>query len=136
MNLLDFSIYWAAFVLAMIILANFIAPKKLGYAKNLAKVDPFFSEVFRVHCGYTVLTMLAMMLACIFYHDELRDGVGLGFGVNLFLAVFWVSRVVIQVLFYNRAIKQKYPIYNVIFFIAFLYLGALFSFLTVRSLIA
>lgn len=135
MNMLDFSIYWAAFVLAMIIVANFIAPKKLGYAENLAKVDSFFSEVFRVHCGYTVLTMLAMMLACVFYHDELRDSVGLGFGVNLFLALFWGSRVVIQVLFYNRAIKQKYPIYNIIFFLAFLYLGALFSFLTIRSLI-
>jgi hypothetical protein len=50
MNLLDFSIYWAAVVLAMLILANFIAPKKLEYAKNLEKVDAFFSEVFCVHC--------------------------------------------------------------------------------------
>lgn len=136
MNLLDFSIYWAAVVLAMIILANFIAPKKLGYAKNLEKADAFFSEVFRVHCGYTVFTMFAMMLACIFYHHELRDSVGVGFGLNLFLALFWGSRVVVQICFYNRAIKQQYPVYNVIFLIAFLYLGALFSFLTVRGLIA
>lgn len=136
MNLLDFSIYWAAFVLAMIIIANFIAPKKLDYGKNLEKVDAFFGEVFRVHCGYTVLTMFAMMLACIFYHDELRDGAGVGFGVNVFLAVFWGSRVVVQVCFYNRAIKQKYPVYNIMFFIAFLYLGSLFSFLTIWSIVA
>ncbi len=135
MNLLDFAIYWAAFVLAMIILANFIAPGKLGYARNLEKVEPFFGEVFRVHCGYTVLTMLGMLLACVFYHDGLRDGEGLGFGVSLFMAVFWGSRVVVQVVLYNKEIKQKYPIYNVLFFIAFFYLGALFSFLTIRNLL-
>ncbi len=134
MNWLDFSIYWAAFVLAMIIFANFIAPKKLDYGKNLEKVDPFFSEVFRVHCSYTVFTMVAMMAACIYYHEELRDGVGVGFGVGFYMAIFWGSRVVVQLFFYNKEIKQQYPIYNIIFFIAFLYLGVLFCYLTVRNI--
>lgn len=126
---LEFMVYWAGFVLAMIILANLIAPGMLGYAENLRKVDTFFSQVFRVHCGYTVLTMLGMMLACVFYNAELIANDGIARGVNLFLAVFWGSRVIIQVVFYEKAIKQKYPIFNVIFFIAFLYLGLIFNYL-------
>lgn len=86
MNLLDFSIYCAAVVLGMIILANFIAPGKLGYAGNLARVDDFFGEVFRVHCGYTMLTMSGMLLACVFYHAELKGNEGWG----LVLIFIWL----------------------------------------------
>lgn len=132
MNLLDFSIYCAAVVLGMIILANFIAPGKLGYAGNLARVDDFFGEVFRVHCGYTMLTMLGMLLACVFYHAELKGNEGMGFGFNLYMAVFWGSRLVVQVFYYDKAIKMKYPVFNVIFFTAFAYLAVLFTFLTIN----
>ena len=129
MDFINFCIYWAVLVLAMIILANFIAPKKLGYKRNLDKMEPFLAEVFRVHCGYTVLTMLGMLLTCIFYHTELRNNEGMGFGFNLFMALFWGSRAFIQVFFYNLAIKKKYPVFNVIFLTAFCYLGALFTYL-------
>jgi len=136
MNLLDLLIYGAGFVLAMIILANFLAPKKLGYGENLKKVDVFFGEVFRVHCGYIVLVMLGMLLACVLYTDDLRDGVGLGFGLSVFMAVFWGSRVVIHFRYYDRGIKQQYPAYNVIFVTAFAYLAVLFIFLTFRNIIS
>lgn len=129
MNFIDFCIYWAAFVLAMIILANFFAPKKLGYKQNLDKMEPFLAEIFRVHCGYTMLTMLGMLLTCVCYHTELRSNEEMGFGFNLFMAVFWGSRVLIQVFFYNYEIKKKYPIFNVIFLTAFGYLGILFTYL-------
>ncbi len=129
MSFLDFCIYWAAFVLGMIILANFVAPGKLGYADNLARVEPFFGEVFRVHCAYTVLTMLGMLLVCVFYHDEVKSGGGMGLGFNVFMAVFWGSRVVVQVFFYDVDIKKKYPVYNVIFLTAFSYLAVLFTYL-------
>jgi len=130
MDFIDFCIYWAAFVLAMIFLANFIAPKKLGYKRNLEKLEPFIAEVFHVHCGYTIFTMLGMILTCIFYHGEIRENEGMGFGFNLFMAVFWGSRVMVQFFFYNDEIKRKYPYFNVIFLIAFIYLGGLFSYLT------
>ncbi|MGJ8656791.1 MAG: hypothetical protein ACSHX6_10105 [Akkermansiaceae bacterium] len=131
-DFVDFSIYWAGFVLGMIIVANFIAPKKLGYERNLVKMEPFIAEVFRVHCGYTVLTMFGMLLACVFYTAELRVGEGVAFGVNLFMALFWGSRVVVQVFFYDKEIKKKYPVFNVLFFTAFAYLAVVFTFLTIK----
>ncbi len=130
MDFIGFCIYWAALVLAMIIIANFIAPKKLGYKQNLDKMEPFIAEVFRVHCGYTVLTMLGMLLTCVFYHTELRSNEGMGFGFNLFMAVFWGSRFLIQIFFYDREIKKRYPIFNIIFLTAFGYLGAFFTYIT------
>lgn len=129
---IEFLVYWAGFVLAMITLANFIAPGMLGYSENLKKVDTFFGQVFRVHCGYTVLTLVAMLLACVFYNTELIANEGLAKGLNIFMAVFWVSRVIVQVMFYDKKIKQKYPIFNVMFFVAFLYLAAVFTFLTIK----
>ncbi len=129
---IEFLVYWAGFVLAMITLANFIAPGMLGYKENLAKVDTFIRQVFCVHCGYTVLMLVGMILACVFYNAELIANEGLAKGLNIFLAVFWGSRVIVQVVFYDKAIKKKYPIFNVMFFVAFAYLAVIFTFLTIN----
>ena len=130
----EFCIYWAAFVLGMIITANFIAPGMLGYERNLAKVECFFGQVFRVHSAYTVLTMLGMLLLCVCYNQELAEAErgSLAWGLCLYLAVFWGTRVVVQVIYYDEAIKKKYPVFNIIFFTAFAYLAILFTFLTVK----
>lgn len=130
---MDFCIYWAAFVLGVVILANFIAPGKLGYERNLVKMEPFIADVFRVHSGYIVLTMLGMLLACVFYHAELKEAKGMWFGFNLFMALFWGSRALMRLFVYDVEIKRRYPIYNLMFATTFLYLGFIFSFLTVSG---
>ena len=131
---IEFLIYWAGFVLVMIFVANFIAPKKLDYERNINKMESFHRQVFCVHCGYTALTLLGMALLCVFYNEELANAEigGLAWALNLFMAIFWGSRVIIQILYYDKAIKKKYPAFNIIFFTAFAYLAVIFTFLTIN----
>ena len=51
--------------LALIVVANFIAPGMLGYRKNLANCDRFFGQVFTVHAAYIVLTVAGMAALCL-----------------------------------------------------------------------
>ncbi len=134
MNFLNFLIYWAGFVLLMIFLANFIAPKKLNYAENINRMENFHRQVFCVHCGYTALTLLAMALVCGFYNDELvtAEKGSLAWAGCLFMAIFWGTRVVVQIVYYDKAMKKRYPVFNIMFFIAFAYLAVIFTFLTIN----
>lgn len=131
---LPFLIYWAGFVLLMISVANFVAPKKLNYAMNLRKMETFHRQIFNVHCCYTVLTMVGMILFCVLYNTEIVNAErgSLAWAGCLFMALFWGSRVCVQIVYYDKAIKKKYPVFNVIFLVAFAYLALIFTFLTIK----
>lgn len=130
---ITFLIYWAGFVLFMIYIANFFAPKKLNYAGSINRMENFIRQVFCVHCGYTALTLAAMMLMCVCYNAELATAEqgSLAWGICLFMALFWGSRVLVQIFYYDKAMKRKYPIFNVMFFTAFVYLAGIFTYLTI-----
>ncbi len=134
MMTIEFLIYWAGFVLAMIFLANFIAPKKLNYAVNINKMENFHRQVFCVHCGYTTLMLAGMTAMCVFYNAELvaAEKWSLPWALCLFMALFWGSRVFVQIFYYDKAIKKKYPVFNILFFTAFTYLAVIFTYLTLK----
>lgn len=131
--MITLTLYGAAFILGMILIANFIAPKMLGYKENSQRMDTFIGQVFNVHCFYTSFTMLGMALACILYTDEITAGTPMGRGFCIFMAFFWGSRVIIQFTYYDKAIKRKYPIFHILFSAAFIYLGAAFTTLSLLT---
>jgi hypothetical protein len=44
-----------------------------------------------------------------------------------FLAIFWGGPIVIQLLFYDRAVKRSRPIANLVFLATFVYLCGVFA---------
>jgi hypothetical protein len=54
-------------------------------------------------------------------------GSSLGRYLAGFLAVFWGLRVLLQLFFYDAAIKKQFPIYNVLFLSCYSYLAGLFT---------
>ena len=119
-------LYFAAFTLTMILIANFIAPSKLNYKGNVTRMEPLHQEVFHVHCLYTILTIGGMAALCWFMPRHLAAGSPLAVALLWFMAGYWSLRIFIQFFFYNREIKKTYPIYNVLFTLAFVYLGLAF----------
>ena len=119
-------LYFAAFTLTMILIANFIAPSKLNYKGNVARMEPLHQEIFQVHCLYTMLTVGGMATLCWFLPEELASGNPLAIALLWFMAGYWGLRVLIQFFYYNRSIKKTYPIYNVLFTLAFVYLSIAF----------
>ncbi|MCB1094955.1 MAG: hypothetical protein KDN22_05180 [Verrucomicrobiae bacterium] len=126
-------LYVAAFTLTMILIANFIAPKKLNYKGNVSRMEPLHREVFHVHCLYTILTIGGMAALCWFMPRQLAGGSPLAVVLLWFMAGYWSLRVLIQFFFYNREIKKTYPVYNVMFTLAFGYLGLAFFTLAVAT---
>jgi len=125
MNLIPWL--WAAgFRQLLIASANFFAPRVLHYRENLARVSPMVREVFIVQNVYIVLVLLGTGGLCFAFGADLAGGSRLGRCLSGFLAVFWGLRVPIQLFCYDRATRRRYPVFDLLFLSAFVYLSGVF----------
>jgi len=125
-----YAIQFAGIILLCITSANFFAPKKMRWSVNLEKTEPVFRQVFIIHCVFLLACVVAMALACIILPQQLLTE-PLGRMLLAFMALFWTGRVLVQFFYYDRSIKREFPIFNVLFSVAFIYLALCFSVLSV-----
>ena len=112
--------------LLLIVLANFFVGGVFRYRENIARCDRFFGQVFRVHAAYVVFTVAGMGALCLWRPEFFLTTIE-GRAVAGFIAVFWLSRVVLQFFYYDRGMTGRYPIWNLFFAFAFGALGVLFG---------
>lgn len=119
---------WAAGVVqSVIIAANFVVPKKLGCRENLSRVSPMIRMVFVVHWVYIVLVLGIFTLLSFWFAPELAGATRLGRYLSAAIAFFWLLRIPIQLFFYDPEIRRQNRLGDVIFLLAFSYLGVVFS---------
>jgi len=119
---------WAAGAVQVVILgANFVLPRKLSCRENLERVSPMIRTVFIVHWVYIVLVLGIFASLCFWFAPELAGATRLGHFLSSVIAVFWLVRVPIQLFFYDREIRRQNRFGDVVFLLAFSYLGVLFA---------
>jgi hypothetical protein len=119
---------WTAGALQLaIIAANFAVPKKLRCRENLARVSPMIRTVFVVHWIYIVLVLGMFTSLSFWFAPELAGASSLGRYLSAVIAVFWLLRVPIQLFFYDPEIRKQNRFGDVIFLLAFSYLGVVFA---------
>jgi len=123
----NYTLKLAGTGLLLICLANFIAPKKLGWVTNLKKTELFVQQVFKVHTLFIVLTMIGMALACLGATEELilKENL-ITKGLVWFMAIFWTARVIVHLFYYDKTLQKKFPYWNALFLGAFIYLAGVF----------
>jgi hypothetical protein len=119
---------WAAGVLQLLIIAaNFVLPTKLQCRENLARVSPMIRAVFVVHWVFIVLVLGIFASLSFWFAPELAGASRLGRYLSAVISVFWLLRVPIQIFFYDSEIRKQHRFGDVIFLLAFSYLGVVFS---------
>ena len=119
---------WTAGALQLIIIAaNSVVPKKLHCRENLARVSPMIRTVFVVHWIYIVLVLGIFASLTFWFAPELAGATHLGRFLSAVIAVFWLLRVPIQLFFYDPELRKQNRLGDVIFLLAFSYLGVVFS---------
>jgi hypothetical protein len=119
---------WAAGVLQLVIIAaNLVLPKKLRCRENLSRVSPMVREVFIVHWVYIVLVLGIFTSLSFWFAPELAGASRLGRYLSAVIAVFWLLRVPIQLFFYDPELRKQNRFGDVIFLLAFSFLGVVFS---------
>ena len=107
--------------------ANLVVPRKIQSRENLGRVTPIFRQVFLVHWFYVVVVLVIFGVACLLFAPELAGGGPLGRFLSSALAVFWLSRVLIQRFYFDSGFKQRNRLADVAFTLGGLFMGAVFT---------
>jgi len=117
------AIQIAGLVQLSIAAANFLLPSLLHYRENLAKVSPIIRQIFVIHSLYIVLALVGFATISLVFPDELAGASALGRLISGLLAVFWLTRVAIQLAYYAPSVRRQHPLGHAAFTLASISLG-------------
>ena len=113
------AIWGAGVVHVGIMAANIPLLRRLLVRERLAGVPRFIRQIFYVHWVYIVIVLGLFAVLCFGFAPELAGASGLGRFLSGFMAGFWLLRIVLQVVYYDREVRRENRGLDVI------YLGAL-----------
>jgi hypothetical protein len=115
-------LWLAGFVQIAIASANLFIPKKLNYQENLSRVTPIIRQIFVVHSVYIVGVVLLFAAVSFGFATELASGRGLGRFLAASMALFWLCRAPVQLLYYDASLRRTNRAGDVAFTSAALFL--------------
>ncbi len=127
MRALVLLLWLAGFVQVAIASANLFLPAKLKYRENLARVSPIIRQIFVVHSIYIVGVVLLFAAVTFGYAGELASGHGLGRFLATAIAVFWLLRAPVQLLYYDVALRRENRLGDTAFTAGALFLAATYG---------
>jgi hypothetical protein len=122
---LEVGLRGAGLILLGLVLANFVAAKRWKYAENLADSEPMVRQIFYVHCAYIVVIIAALAVLCLGWPRLLLED-GMGRVLSGFFGLFWASRVVVQLTYYDKEVRRRDRSWDVFFLGVFAVLSTVF----------
>lgn len=83
-------------------LGSLAIPTVLNWKIELAKPQPLIGQMFWTYAGYIFVINVCFGLLSVFDYRELTNGSRLAMLVTGFIAAYWISRVLIQFLYFDR----------------------------------
>jgi hypothetical protein len=119
---------WAAGAVHLgIVAGNTLLPKKLAVRAHIEKLPLLLRQVFLVHWLYILIVLLLFAGLCFGFAPELAGASALGRFLSGALAIFWLLRLGIQLLYYDAAMRQANRAADVGFALALVFLVGVFA---------
>jgi hypothetical protein len=125
-ELLENLLRVAGVMMSGLVAANFVAVNRFRYRENLADCEVMVRQVFHVHCAYIVAIIGALAVLCLGW-PRLLLADGMGRVLSGFFGVFWASRVIVQLAYYDRGTRRRDRGWDLFFLGVFLVLSAVFT---------
>jgi hypothetical protein len=116
-------LWLAGFVQIAIAFANVFLPAKLKYRENLSHVSPIIRQIFVVHSAYIVGVVLLFAVVTFGFAGDLAGGRGLGRFLAAAIALFWLMRAPVQLLYYDATLRRENRWGDVVFTAGALFLA-------------
>lgn len=117
---------------AGIVLANIPLPGRLRVRENLAAVPKFVRQIFYVHWLYIVAVVGFFSALCFGFAPELAGATALGRSLSAFMATFWLSRLLLQWLYYDPGVRRANRGLDAIYALSLLALVGIFGWSAIR----
>jgi hypothetical protein len=125
-HLIENALRLAGTMLTGLVAANFVAAKRWDYAGNLAGASVIVRQVFHVHCAYIIAIIGALAVLCLGWPGLLLED-GMGRVLAAFFALFWLSRVIVQLTYYDKVMRRDDRAWDLFFLGVFLTLALIFA---------
>ena len=113
-----------------ILLASALVPRVLDWRRELAQVSPLSRHVVWTHGVFIVLTIIAFGLITVANASALAAGSALARWFCGFVAVFWLSRLVVQLFLFDARPYLKTPLLTLGYHgltVVFTYMGVVYA---------
>jgi hypothetical protein len=108
-----------------------VIPKLLKWKEEAAKLNTLTRQVFWTYAVYILSINFSFGLLSVLFPGSLVDGSSLAIAVTGFISLYWVSRLLIQFLFFRKAAPK-----GMIFTLGEIALVSLFIFFTTTYILA
>jgi hypothetical protein len=119
----------------LLVAGSLLIPKLLNWQKELNVLPTLFKQMFWTYAGYILVINLCFGIISIIGTDELLNKSLLAKSICVFIGVYWLTRILIQFFYFDRASAPKGMIYTlgeialvlgflvftIIYFLAFFY---------------
>lgn len=116
----------AGLMLTGLVLANFVAAKRWRYAEGLSASPTIVRQIFHVHCAYIITIIAALAVLCLGWPQLLMEG-RMGQVLSGFFGLFWLSRVVVQLTYYDPELRSANRGWDLFFLGVFFALAIIFT---------
>lgn len=119
---------WTAGAVQLVILGgNFVLPGILRCRENLAQVSPMIREMFIVHWIYILFVLALFSVISFRYAPDLAGATALGRFLSAAIALFWLPRIPIQLLVYDRDLRRQHRLGDVAILLAMAFVTIVFG---------
>lgn len=122
----EFGLRVAGLIMVGLVIANFVAAKRWRYAENLSSADVIVRQVFYVHCAYIIAIVAALSVLCLGWPHLLLEG-EMARVLCGFFGLFWASRVVVQLMYYDKEMRRRDRGWDLFFLGVFAILSTVFT---------
>lgn len=128
-QLLGYLIFFAGLAQIALVLGSTAIPKLLNWKEELLKTNLLIRQIFWTYAGYILVINFSFGLLSILGVQELLNRSFLAKAVTLFIALYWITRILIQFFYFDTSSAPKGLIYKVgeitlillFFFLAIIY---------------
>jgi hypothetical protein len=107
--------------------ASLFIPKILRWTEQLKNLQPLLRQMFWTYAAYILVINFCFGIVSVFGNTTLLDHSFLAKSITLFIALYWLSRVLIQFFYFDKSDSPK----GLIFTIGEIALVSLFAFFTI-----
>lgn len=120
-------IWGAGAVHVGIMAANLPLPRRLRVRERLSAVPRFIRQIFYVHWVYIVIVLGLFAALCFGFAPQLAGASALGRFLSGFMAGFWLLRIGLQILYYDREVRRENQGFDLMYLASLVVLVVIFG---------
>jgi hypothetical protein len=113
MDLLIKALYLAGIIQFGILIASATTPQALNWKENLRVLPTLLRQMFWVYGVFIVLMIISFGTITLVFVQDLATPTPLGRAVNIVIAVFWGTRLIVQGFVFDASPWLTKPIYRI-----------------------